>query len=154
MRAKLLGTTLLVVAVDQASKALASRLLAPVGGCRVLGDLVRVTFVRNPGIAFGLKFGEWAQVPLAVVSTAVVLLLAVYLARRRVTGGAADIALAAVLGGAVGNLVDRLRFGMVVDFIDVGIGATRWPVFNVADSAVTIGVLYLLWVQVRQPSRA
>jgi signal peptidase II len=53
--------------------------------------------------------------------------------------------LGCILGGAIGNLVDRARLGWVVDFIDIGVGSVRWPVFNVADSAVTLGVLILAW---------
>jgi signal peptidase II len=152
VRARLAGIVLAVVAADQITKLVASTSLSARGSIRLLGDVVRFTLVRNPGVAFGLKFGPWAHVPLTIVSAAVVLVLAVILARKGAVGGRAGAALAAVLGGAVGNLVDRLRFGMVVDFIDVGIGTTRWPVFNIADSAVTLGVLYLLWEQVRQPS--
>jgi len=55
------------------------------------------------------------------------------------------VLLGCILGGALGNLVDRIRWGRVVDFIDVGIGTVRWPVFNVADSAVTLGVILLAW---------
>jgi signal peptidase II len=55
------------------------------------------------------------------------------------------VLLGCILGGAIGNLVDRVRLGWVVDFIDMGIGTARWPVFNVADSAVTLGVLLLAW---------
>jgi len=110
----------------------------------VLGNLVRFTLVRNPGAAMGL-FPVGRPVLIGVSILASVFLIFLFLRsnpRRCVRRGA----LAAILGGALGNLVDRLFYdGLVVDFIDLGIGASRFYTFNVADMGVTLGgtVLFL-----------
>jgi signal peptidase II len=115
--------------------------LAPVGTLPVIGDLVRFSYVRNSGVAFGLfadrgmPFG-WVS----LVALGIVLWLAFRPSARR---WPRPVALGLILGGATGNMIDRVRWGSVVDFIDVGFGTFRWWVFNVADSAITVGVV--LW---------
>ncbi len=108
----------------------------------VLGDVLRFRHIRNSGVAFGL-LGD-SGIPFVFVSLAAMALVVVSL--RRVPRGAHAVryALACILGGACGNLVDRVRFREVVDFIDIGVGGLRWPVFNVADIAVTAGVLLFI----------
>jgi signal peptidase II len=138
----------LVTAVDVVTKAIAVRALVPQRvPHEVLGDAVRLTLVYNPGAAFGLHVGpqsRWIFTALTVV--ALVILGRLYRATMR--GDASrTLALALVCAGALGNLIDRLRSDMgVVDFLDVGIGAARWPTFNVADMAVSSGAVLLAWV--------
>ena len=104
----------------------------------VLGDLLRFTYVRNPGVAFGLFQGHGLSLGwLSLVALAAVVWLAVRTPSR---AWPRAVALGLILGGALGNLYDRLRWGSVVDFIDVGIGPHRFWTFNVADSAITVGV--------------
>jgi len=105
---------------------------------QVIGDLVRFIYVRNPGSAMGLfPVGRWALVGISVAAS----LFLIYLYRTtepdlKVRRGA----MAAILGGALGNLVDRVLYnGLVVDFIDVGIGTHRFYTFNVADMGVSVG---------------
>lgn len=132
-----------VVALDQATKWVAASRLETGESVSVLSDFIRLTLVHNTGAAFGLFPGS--RLPFIVVSVlaiGVVLYLFLRETYRSVTN---RVLLGCILGGAVGNLVDRVRLGWVVDFIDVGIGTARWPVFNVADSAVTLGVLLLAW---------
>lgn len=139
---------LLVLAADQLTKAWMQSTLSLGYSESLLGPL-RLTLVHNRGIAFGLPVAQ-GFVSLAVVLVLVVLLL---LYRSRMLRGAAGYAaLGLLVGGAIGNLIDRLRFGHVVDFIDFGF----WPVFNVADSAVTCGVIllaYSLLTTAGKPSR-
>jgi signal peptidase II len=137
-----------VTVVDVATKAIAERTLQPRGiPHEVFGNSVRLTLVFNPGAAFGLNLGpqsRWIFAALTVI--ALVILARLYRATPR--GDAARIfALGLVCAGAVGNLIDRVRsiFG-VVDFIDIGIGNSRWPTFNVADMAVSVGAAMLAWV--------
>ena len=135
------GLAVFVVALDWVTKRWALTVLSQREPIDVIGDLVRFTFTRNTGVAFGL-FAD-LHLPLGWVSLAA-LVVVLWLAFR--SGGAdwlRSVSLGLILGGAVGNLIDRVRWGSVVDFIDVGIGELRWPVFNVADSAITIGVC--LW---------
>jgi signal peptidase II len=103
--------------------------------------------VYNPGAAFGLDLGPQSRWIFAVL-TVVALVILARLYRATAAGHSARaVALALVCAGAVGNLIDRVRsFFGVVDFIDVGIGDARWPTFNVADMAVSVGAALLAWV--------
>lgn len=135
-----------VVVVDQISKALISRTMALHESIPLLPSL-NLTYTRNPGAAFSLladadaTFRFWFFL---VVSLAAVVMILGFL--RQVPPGEwwTLVALGLILGGAVGNLIDRMRFGEVIDFIDVYAGAYHWPVFNVADSGITVGMVMLL----------
>jgi signal peptidase II len=132
-----------VVVLDQATKAVASARLFLSDPVPILGDVVRLTLVHNTGAAFGLFPGS--RLPFIVVSLVAIAVVLYLFTRETYRGVTQRVLLGCILGGAIGNLADRVRLGWVVDFIDVGIGATRWPVFNVADSAVTVGVILLAW---------
>ncbi|MBN1826980.1 MAG: signal peptidase II [Candidatus Eisenbacteria bacterium] len=130
------------VLLDQAAKGVVERSLALGESIDVIGGFFRLTHVQNPGGAFGLFRGAGAAFT-ALSTAAVVLLLAA--AWRYPAAGRSRIAYGLVLGGALGNLIDRIRLERVVDFLDFGVGGLRWPVFNVADIAVVVGVgLFLL----------
>ena len=131
-----------VLALDQWTKRLALVHLAGRPSVEVLGDFVRWTFAQNSGVAFSL--GAGTRFPFYLFSIAAAVVILWLLARGRVPRFGQQIALALILGGALGNLVDRITTGLVVDFIEVGIGRLRWPVFNVADSAVSVGVVLFL----------
>ena len=137
-----------ILVVDVITKAMAERLLLPRGiPHEVLGNTLRFTLVYNPGAAFGLNLGPQSRWIFAVL-TIVALFILGRLYRATAPGNLPRVtALALVCAGAVGNLIDRLRsFFGVVDFIDVGIGDSRWPTFNVADMDVSIGAAVLAWV--------
>jgi signal peptidase II len=113
----------------------------------VIGDVLRWTLVYNPGAAFGLHLGPWSRwIFLSLTVGALVILWRLY------QQSAADdrwriLAISLVTAGACGNLIDRIISPPgVVDFIDVGIGDSRWPTFNVADMAVSTGAILLAWV--------
>lgn len=133
----------LVVALDQLTKAAVSSRLFLSEPVPVLGDYVRLTLVHNTGAAFGLFPGS--RLPFIIVSLLAVSVVLYLCTRETYRGVPQRLLLGCILGGAIGNLVDRIRLGWVVDFIDVGLGPVRWPVFNVADSAVTVGVILLVW---------
>lgn len=144
---------------DLVTKRWAVDALAPVHTRHeVLGEWLTFTLLYNPGAAFGLHLGEWSRwIFMALTIAAAYILTRMYLAtadgdRPRL------IALGMILGGALGNLVDRLRSGQgVVDFIDVGIGDMRWPTFNIADIGVSCGALvlaYVLWREDRVAAQA
>jgi signal peptidase II len=142
------GVTGIVLLVDAFTKTMAvDRLIPPYLPRRVWGDGLRLTLVYNPGAAFGLHFGSLSRwIFIALTGVALLILGRLYLEtplRHRTR----TLALALVAGGALGNLLDRLKSGRgVVDFIDIGVGALRWPTFNVADIAVTTGAMLLAWV--------
>ncbi len=138
-----------VTALDVVTKAWAVTQLVPQRLPHdVFGEYVRFTLVYNPGAAFGLHVGQysrWIFTTLTIVALAI--LGRLYHATR--PGDAArTVSLALVCGGAVGNLVDRVRSVLgVVDFIDIGLSdTTRWPTFNLADVAVSVGAFLLAWV--------
>jgi signal peptidase II len=137
-----------VAVLDLVTKAIAVRELVPERVPRdVVGHALRFTLVYNPGAAFGLHLGpqsRWIFTALTIV--ALVILGRLYRATMR-GDFPRVLALALVCGGAIGNLLDRLRSDRgVVDFIDVGFGDARWPTFNVADMAVSAGAILLAWV--------
>lgn len=138
-----LGCAGLVLALDQLTKAAVSGRLALSEPVPVLGDFLRLTLVHNRGAAFGLFPGS--PVPFIIVSALAIAVVLYLFARDAYRSLWSRLLLGCILGGALGNLIDRIRWGFVVDFIEVGIGRYRWPVFNVADSAVTLGVLFLAW---------
>lgn len=129
-----------VVALDRWTKRWASETLPFSQPIQVLGDYVRLTYTRNSGVAFGI--GQGTGFPYYVFSLiAIAVILWMFLRGRVGDDPARGIALTLILSGAVGNLVDRVASGEVVDFIEVGIPQWHWPIFNVADSAVTVGVV-------------
>ncbi len=146
---------LAVTAADVATKWLAQRFLPlPQLPHELFGNAVRLTLVYNPGAAFGLSLGAHSRwIFMALIIAALAILARLYAATRPGHVGRV-VALALVCGGALGNLLDRVRSGMgVVDFIDVGVRDARWPTFNVADMAVTTGALLLavvLWAEDRR----
>jgi signal peptidase II len=142
--------------VDFVTKRWAVEALAPIHTRHeVFGEWLTFTLLYNPGAAFGLHLGEWSR----WIFTALTVGAAVVLTRMYQTTAEGDTlkltSLGMILGGAIGNLIDRLRSGQgVVDFIDVGIGDMRWPTFNVADIGVSCGALLLAWVLWREDRAA
>lgn len=109
----------------------------------VLGNVLRLTYIRNSGAVFGIMRGAGSYFTLFSVVAAGVLLIVLFLARK--SSILVKVSLGMVLGGAIGNLIDRFQYGAVVDFIDVGFSeAARWPCFNIADAAITVGVVFLI----------
>ena len=137
------GLAVAVVAVDQLTKAAVVSRLAPGQSTSIIGDWLRIVYGQNSGALFGL-FRDNAGL-FGIVSLGVIALIVGYHA----TAGRnllVSIALGLLLGGAVGNLADRLRLGFVVDFVDAGVGGWRWYTFNVADAAISTAIVILLLV--------
>ena len=136
-----IGLAASIVIVDQLTKLWLTSILGPGERREVLGDLIRIVHSQNTGALFGL-FKDQALL-FGLVSVGVVALIVWYhgsAGRNTLT----SIALGLLLGGALGNLLDRLRLGYVVDFVDAGIGSTRWYTFNVADAAISFAIVLLL----------
>ena len=132
-----------VAVADQIVKWWVKGFLADSPGIIEVLPFFNMVMVENRGISFGM-FGGGALPPwlLAAVAGAVAVGLGVWLSRVQARWLAAAIGL--VIGGAVGNIVDRLCYGAVADFLDVHAGAYHWPAFNLADAAITLGVVFLL----------
>lgn len=146
------GLAAAVVLADQVSKALVSPAVPLGTRVSVVGDLVRLAPNANSGALFGL-FPDQAAL-FALLSLGVLALIFVYHARSGGTAPLLSVALGLLLGGAVGNLIDRFRLGYVLDFVDMGIGNLRWYTFNVADAAITASILLLLLTAVWGERRA
>ncbi len=111
----------------------------------VIGDFFRLTYTHNRGAAFGINVGEHSRVFFLILSLVALGVLALIYRSTPVWDRLRVVALSLVAGGALGNILDRIRFERgVVDFLDFGIGASRFPVFNMADTAVSIGAALLL----------
>lgn len=171
---RILIVSLFLILIDQVSKILVKGFAIPAlninyegmyHGQRIpiIGDFFRLTFIENPGMAFGFDPGSEAKLWISIFSlfASVALLIYLYLIRKQ--NLSLRLAIAFILGGAVGNLIDRLFYGVlygyaplfygkVVDFFDfdffdvtiLGRHYERWPIFNVADAAVSVGVLILI----------
>lgn len=146
-----------VLVLDQITKAAALAYLALGVPVSLVDGLLALTLVMNPGLAFGLLAGlpeAWRWV-VALLSVAALVALTRVAMRTFSQGGWLDTAaIALIFGGAVGNLVDRARFGAVVDFIDVHFRGWHWPAFNAADSAITVGVVLLAFRLLARPASA
>jgi signal peptidase II len=135
----------LVVAADQAAKAAIEAHLVPGQFVEVVGPL-ELTLSHNRGVAFGLAGGAGVKL---VLTTALALAVIGYLFARNPQRPGMWVAVGLVAGGAIGNLVDRIRAGAVTDFIVVG----SWPAFNLADVSITVGVLLLVYFYLRDAER-
>jgi signal peptidase II len=137
-----------VILLDQVTKAVVLATLPLHASVAVVPGFFNLTHILNPGGAFGFMAGQSPAVRkflfLFISSAAVVLVFWFYRSTPR-SQTFLSLAFALIFGGAIGNLVDRFRFGSVVDFLDFYVGVWHWPAFNVADSAITIGIgIFLL----------
>lgn len=137
-----------VVLVDVVTKVMAASLLPPNGAPQpVIGQVVQLALVYNPGAAFGLYLGAYSRWIFMVLTVVALVVLWRLFRQTLPTQRLRAVAIALIAAGAIGNLIDRIRSDLgVVDFLDVGVGMHRWPTFNVADMAVSVGALLLAWV--------
>jgi signal peptidase II len=134
------------IVLDQATKLQIMQTMRLYESIPIIPDFFSLTYIRNPGAAFGLLASSSAwfrMVFFGLASLFALILLGTIFFRLRHDDRIGQFSVAAILGGAIGNLLDRLRYGEVVDFLDVYIGAYHWPAFNVADTAISVGVFFL-----------
>jgi signal peptidase II len=173
---KIFYLTFFIVIADQITKLLVKGINIPALGINikgmqlydsfnVIGDFFRITYIENPGMAFGIDFGESSKLFLTFFSLVASIAITYYLIKHKDEKLTLRIPLALILGGAVGNLIDRMFYGViygeaplfygkVVDFLDFdffnislfGYTYDRWPIFNIADLAVSIGVILLIFL--------
>ena len=147
-----LWVTALVIVLDQLTKWMAEAYLEFAQPVAIFPHL-NMTLAYNYGAAFSFlgDQGGWQRWFFAILAVAVCVVIVNWLRKLSKTRVAMAAALALVLGGAIGNLIDRVRIGKVVDFLDFYIGNSHWPAFNIADSAIFIGVAILLFDEFRKP---
>ncbi|MCG8605405.1 signal peptidase II [bacterium] len=133
-----------VVLLDQVTKLLVRFNLEYAKSYEIVGNFVRFTYIENPGMAFGIQFG--GQIFFTLFASLATIIIFIYIIKAREEKISLRLALAMILGGAIGNLIDRFMYGKVVDFVDVGVDTTRWPIFNVADSAVTVSMIMMITI--------
>jgi signal peptidase II len=144
-RLKWLGLSLLVLILDQASKLVIASSMQLYQSIPIT-SFFKLTYVRNTGAAFSFlsDAGGWQRWLFAVLAILISIIIAVWLTRLKKQETLLAVALSLILGGAMGNLIDRLAYGYVIDFLDVYYQTWHWPAFNVADSAITLGVMLML----------
>jgi signal peptidase II len=149
--------SLAIIVSDAWSKWLVSTRIDLHESIPLIPDYLQLVHVRNTGAAFGIGANAESQVvPLLLNSGAILVFLIVvaYALRTPLTDRTLQVGLHLILGGAIGNLVDRFRFGYVVDFLDLYVRDHHWPAFNVADSAICIGIALLFLDMRRKPQPA
>tara|TARA_B110001454_G_C12552561_1_gene364212 strand:- start:14 stop:505 length:492 start_codon:yes stop_codon:yes gene_type:complete len=141
----------IVVILDQLTKIWVKNNFSLFESRNIIGDFLRFSYVENPGIAFGIRIGN-LKVLVTVISIAIATYLAFLLYNSKHLEYLEKFSLSLILGGAVGNLIDRIliyvpnsTYNGVIDFIDVGVSGHRWYIFNIADSAVTMGIIIYLF---------
>ena len=141
----------IVVILDQLTKIWVKNNFSLYESRNIIGDFLRFSYVENPGIAFGIRLGD-LKVLVTVISIAIATYLAFLLYNSKQLEYLEKFSLSLILGGAVGNLIDRIliyvpnsTYNGVIDFIDVGVSGHRWYIFNIADSAVTMGIIIYLF---------
>lgn len=137
-----------LILVDQLTKLAIRRYLAPVRQVEVIPDFFDLTFVLNTGVAFGFMAGTSSFMRTAMLAGTALLALGVIIAFIVMTRAEERLfltGLSLITGGAVGNLIDRIRLGAVIDFLDFFIGSYHWPAFNLADAGITAGVGLILF---------
>ncbi len=150
---KILSFFVSVVVIDQLTKYLAEREIQVGETIEIVPGLFNLILTYNPGAAFGLMANLPDHLrPIALALTTAIALGAVFFFffKEYRDDFTAKIFLAGILGGAVGNIIDRVRYGKVVDFLDFYIGTNHWPAFNIADSVICLGVIGLIF---RKPTR-
>jgi signal peptidase II len=149
---RILIAFILALILDGVTKILALQSLTPHQPAAVIDDFFRLTLGFNTGVAFSMftNSGRWLLIltPFIIVG---LLIWAVTALRSGEFPPTAAWPVGFILGGAVGNYVDRLLDGSVVDFIDVGLGVTRWPSFNLADSFIVVGIFWLILIKMVSP---
>lgn len=133
------------IVIDQLTKLYIDSTFRLYQSIAVIEDFFHITYIRNPGAAFSILANADASIRVPFFLTlSLVAVTGIVFFYRTVEDRLVQVALSLILGGAVGNMVDRVRLGEVVDFIDVHWYDKHWPAFNVADSAITIGVGFLI----------
>ncbi|MCP9438902.1 MAG: signal peptidase II [Nitrospira sp.] len=143
----LASLTGVVIAVDQITKLRVMQTMRLHESIPIIPNFFSLTYIRNPGAAFGLLAGSsqtFRMIFFGATSLFALGLLSAILLRMPERDRMGRFSVAGILGGAIGNLIDRIKYGEVIDFLDFYINDYHWPAFNVADSAITVGVIFLI----------
>ncbi len=142
-----------IVVFDQITKYLIDTRMLLHESIPVVQGFFNITYVKNPGAAFGFLAGAnqlFRAFFFIGITIAAIILIVYYIRKTKVRDLLVISPLSLIMGGAIGNLIDRVRFGEVIDFLDVYIGPHHWPAFNVADSAISVGAVLLIFEMMRK----
>jgi signal peptidase II len=132
-------TAVLILLIDQGSKYIVKTTMTLYESIPVIPNIFHLTYIENPGAAFGLLANQ--RVFFVIITVIILTTIIYFYYKLKGENLILRVALGMVVGGAIGNLIDRLRIGAVTDFLDFRI----WPVFNIADSAIVVGMIYLAY---------
>ena len=146
-------TVLPVLLIDQITKTLVHTHMSLYESRSLIEGFFCLTYIRNPGAAFGFLTSAaplFRSLFLIAVTLVAMMLILLYLSKSRKEPPLLTFSLALILSGAAGNLIDRVRYGEVIDFLDLYIGTHHWPAFNLADSAISVGAALMIWEMVKR----
>lgn len=144
-------TSFSVIFFDQLSKYIISNKMYLGQSIKLIGSFLRLTYAKNPNAAFGIPIGS--PILMIILTSVATVLLIFYFFRLKDNGNLISVGLAMIIGGAIGNLIDRIRMRQVIDFIEIGVKRFKWPIFNIADSFVTIGIIIILYIWIFHKKR-
>ena len=134
--------SIIFLVIDQISKILIIKLLEPNEVITIIKNFFYIIYTNNPGAAFSILLGK--RIFLIVVAILIIGILLYYIKKNKVDGKLNIIAFSLIIGGSLGNLIDRIVRGYVVDFISIKLGSYNFPIFNIADTLIVVGVFLLL----------
>ena len=143
----ILGAAVIIV-LDQITKAAIAARFSMHESYAIIDGFFNLVYIMNPGAAFGFLAGASATfryIFFIGITVLALVLIIFYLLKSKPHNILIVLSLTMIFAGAVGNMIDRIRFGSVVDFLDVYVGTWHWPAFNVADSAISIGAALMIW---------
>jgi signal peptidase II len=152
----ILGATAVIV-LDQITKAAIVAKFVKHESYAIVDGFFNIVYVMNPGAAFGFLANmseTFRYIFFTGITVVVILLIIYYIVKSKSQNMLMVISLTLIFAGAVGNLIDRIRFGAVIDFLDVYIGTAHWPAFNVADSAISLGAMLMIWGMIMSREKA
>ena len=138
----LIWLTLVIILLDMVSKYIVSRLLIVNESVMIIKNFFNITYVRNTGAAFGIFSGSTFLV--MIVSFIIIIGIIIYISKNKPSNKMEKVAYSLILGGAIGNFIDRIIYGYVRDFIEIDIFGWDYPIFNLADVFVVVGVILLV----------
>ncbi|HEU18578.1 MAG TPA: signal peptidase II [Deltaproteobacteria bacterium] len=146
-------TLIIVLLLDQVTKIFINSSFVLYESLNIIPGLFNITYIRNPGAAFGFLADAdpmFRSIFFIAVSIVAVAIIVVVILKIKADELLSTFGLSLILGGALGNLIDRIRLGEVIDFLDFYLGSYHWPAFNLADSAISIGAVLLIWEIMRK----
>ena len=146
-------TLIIVLLLDQVTKIFINSSFVLYESLNIIPGLFNITYIRNPGAAFGFLADAdpmFRSIFFIAVSIVAVAIIVVVILKIKADELLSTFGLSLILGGALGNLIDRIRLGEVIDFLDFYLGSYHWPAFNLADSAISIGAGLLIWEIMRK----